>query len=324
MTTLVNLVRDDRRLVVTTSLCANPADRTLDRADVAPVQVLAGGGFEAIGWLQDMGELGLSAVAVLDDDRLLVADGDALFLACAGSDVKELPGHYSDLHEVIVDGDEILAANTGNDEVIIFDRITLEEKRRVRPRAAGQADGDEELDRFHLNQGLRLPNGDLVALVHHVNGKQLVTRLKARVLKSHGNGGVAGLDGASDVQLNLAAPHNIRVLSDGYLVFDSGRALGRRYDADWNEIMQFETAGWGRGCDVDEDAGLVFIGSSPPRLRYKKQLQGRATDRSIIEARRLTDGELVASEYVPDCEQINNVYLLDAAVYDRHFDRPAL
>ncbi|MDG2111131.1 MAG: hypothetical protein P8N02_00775 [Actinomycetota bacterium] len=321
MSELHDVVGPDRRMVVTTSLCANPDDRTMTRSDIAPVQLLTGHGFAAIDWLQPIGDLGLSALTIIDDNRLLVVDGDVIHVAQHGGGISELDGNYRDLHEVIVDGDEILAANTGNDEVVVLDRNTLTELRRVRPRAAGRADDAGEVDRFHLNQGLRLPSGELVALVHHVNGRQLVTRLKARVLKSHGNGGVAGLEGAPDVQLNLAAPHNIRVLSDGFLVFDSGRALGRRYDSSWKQVLEFETAGWGRGCTVDESADLVYIGSSPPRLRYKKQLQGRATDRPIIEARRLSDGQLVASEYVADCEQINNLYLFGTPEYERHFRR---
>jgi hypothetical protein len=132
---------------------------------------------------------------------------------------------------------------------------------------------------------------------------------------------VVGLDDTPDTPLNLAAPHNVRVLDDGYLVFDSGRALGRRYDRSWNQVLEFETAGWGRGCAVDEAADLVYVGSSPPRLRYKKQLQGRATDRPVVEARRLSDGGLVAKEYVDACEQINNLYLFGAGDYARHFDR---
>lgn len=321
MSELHELVGPDRRLVVTTSLCANPDDRVLTRPDVAPVQLLGAQGFAPIAWLLPIGELGLSALTVIDEQRLLVVDGDVILVAHHGGELEALDGSFHDLHEVIVDGDEILAANTGNDEVVVLDRISLAELRRVRPRSAERADDTEAVDRFHLNQGLRLPSGELIALVHHVNGRQLVTRLKARVLKSHGNGGVAGLDGAPDVHLNLAAPHNIRVLSDGFLVFDSGRALGRRYDRSWNQVLEFETAGWGRGCTVDEAADLVFVGSSPPRLRYRKQLQGRTTDRPIIEARRLSDGSLVASEYVADCEQINNLYLFDAAVYERHFTR---
>ena len=320
MTALHDLVGADRRLVVTTSLCANPADRELERGEVLPVQLLGEDGWSPIEWLKDMGELGLSALTVVDEDRLLVVDGDVIYVARRGAEITSLPGAYSDLHEVDVYGDEIVAANTGNDEVVVFDRSSLEELRRVRPHAAGAA-GAEEVDRFHLNQGLRLPDGSLAALVHHVDGRQLVTRIKARVLKSHGNGGVAGLEGAADVPLNLAAPHNIRVLSDGFLVFDSGRALGRRYDRSWNQVLEFETAGWGRGCTVDEDADLVYVGSSPPRLRYRKQLQGRATDRSVVEARRLSDGSLVAREYVPACEQINNLYLFDTDTYDRHFLR---
>lgn len=320
MVGLYDLVGDDRRLVVTTSLCANPADRELVREQVTPVHVLTDAGFVAIDWLRDMGELGLSALTVVDDRRLLVVDGDVIFLVHHGGSIEALPGIYNDLHEVDVDGEEILAANTGNDEVVVFDRATLDEKRRIRPPAAGAA-GDEVVDRFHLNQGLRLPDGQLASLVHHVDGRQLVQRIKAKVLKSHGNGGVAGLDGAPNVALNLAAPHNIRVLSDGFLVLDSQRSLGRRYDREWNEVLQFETAGWGRGCAVDEADDLIYVGSSPPRRRYRKQLQGRFTDQSVVEARRLSTGELVAHEYVPDCEQVNNLYLYDADTYDLHFAR---
>ena len=321
MTALQDLVGDARRLVVTTSLCANPDDRELIRADIAPVQVLADNGFTTIDWLQPFGELGLSALALLDPQRLLIVDGDVIHLAHQGGPIESLDGLYRDLHEVVVEGDEILAANTGNDEVVILDRSTLQELRRVRPQTAGSGDGIEAIDRFHLNQGLRLPSGELIALVHHVTGRQLVTRLKARILKSHGDGGVAGLEGGPNIPLNLAAPHNIRVLSDGFLVFDSGRAMGRRYDTSWTQVMEFETAGWGRGCAVDEDADLVYIGSSPPRLRYKKQLQGRATDRPVVEARRLSDGSLLASDLVSSCEQINNLYLFDTDDYQRHFDR---
>jgi len=320
MEALQDLVDNAHTMVVTTSLCANPADRKLERVDVAPVQVLDSDGFSPIEWLRDMGVLGMSALAVVDDERLLIVDGDIIYVAHTCGRIDTLPGSYSDLHEVDVYDDEILAANTGNDEVIIFDRDTLVERHRVRPSAASAA-SDEGVDRFHLNQGLRLPDGTLVALVHHVDGRQLVQRMKAKVLKSHGNGGVVGLDGAPNVELNLAAPHNIRVLSDGFMVLDSQRSLGRRYDRNWQQQLEFETAGWGRGCVVDEANDLVFIGSSPPRLRYRKQLQSRYTDRSIVEARRISDGSLVASAYVPNCEQINNLYLFDADVYRRHFQR---
>ena len=92
MTALHDLVGADRRLVVTTSLCANPADRELERGEVLPVQLLGEDGWSPIEWLKDMGELGLSALTVVDEDRLLVVDGDVIYVARRGAEITSLPG----------------------------------------------------------------------------------------------------------------------------------------------------------------------------------------------------------------------------------------
>ena len=310
---LAELVGEHRRLVVTASLNANPNDREMDPTEIQPVQVLDGTSFTPVEWLRHVGASGLSALTPLTDDRFLVVDEDVIYLA-VDRELTPLPISFSDLHEVTADHREVLAANTGTDEIVILDPQALTELRRIRPAVAQTDDPSSPVDRFHINQGLRLPSGELAALAHHVNGRQLLTRLKSKMLKSHGNGGVIGVEQTRTIPLSLKGPHNVRVLSDGYLVLDSGRSTARRYDRSWTQILEFPTAAWGRGCAVDEAADLVIIGNSPIRRRYRTADDDGLVDQPVVEAHRLSSGEVLGSVPLAGCEQINNVYLFASDV----------
>ncbi len=310
---LAELVGEHRRLVVTTSLNANPNDREMDPSEIQPVQVLDGTSFTPVEWLRQVGESGLSALTPLTDDRFLVVDEDVIYLA-VDRELTPLPINFSDLHEVTADHREVLAANRGTDEIVVLDPQALTELRRIRPTVAHTDDPSPQVDRFHINQGLRLPSGELAALAHHVNGRQLLTRLKSKMLKSHGNGGVIGVEQARTIPLSLKGPHNVRVLSDGYLVLDSGRSMARRYDSSWTQILEFPTAAWGRGCAVDEATDLVIIGNSPIRRRYRTTDDDGLVDQPVVEAHRLSSGEVLGSVPLAGCEQINNVYLFASDV----------
>ncbi|MGB0653748.1 MAG: hypothetical protein ACPGQL_11175 [Thermoplasmatota archaeon] len=321
-------------IVVTGSINAMRLDRKLDRADLRPVQVLDEDGWHPVPCMQAWGDLGVSSLAWHPEalERLYATTGgDLRCYDLDRSTVEEMaPADLDDVHEMAVIGDTLWLANTGRDEAVGIP-LARGEARRVdldRFRAdAPTARADQEVrNRFHGNQVFADHQGHLAALVHHVTGRQVLTKVAEKLLKKQGHGGVIDLETGEARDLGLSGPHSVRLdpSGTGYWVCDSGTAQLNHYDAAWNLVGQVATAGWGRGADWL--GRYLLAGSSPIRKRYLDIIPGAKEGPSTLEAFDAeADGRLAASCEVPNVEQINNVYRIDRRVAEQliAFEAPA-
>lgn len=316
-----DLLGDDAALVVTGSLAAKEADRTHGRDAIHPVHVVDVGGTRTVEGLDGFGEFGVGALVVAPDGAsALCSDGDRLWsLDLVAGGATELPVRdLVDVHEIEVDGDVLLLANTGRDELVELDaagreldRVPLAGFRAATPAAEGA------VDRFHANQFLRGPGGRRWALVHHVEGYQLLRKAATKVLKVQGDGGLVALDDGERRALRLTAPHSVTAVGEGWWIFDSGRSEVRRYDGALGHVGTAPTGGWGRGAAVDEARGVVWAGMSPIRRRYLGVVPGPHVDvPCTVEALRASDAASLGAVAIPDVEQVNNVYLVPRSVGD--------
>jgi len=314
-------MRPEVSVIVTGSLAAKVADRTHTRDEVRPVHVVDVDGVRAAPWFDDRGEHGVGALLVdPDGTSAWCSTGDDLLRLdlVAGTVVTVAVPELLDVHEIERDGAALLLANTGHDEVVVCDggsghvheRIDLAGFRTAR-------EGTDAADRFHLNQALVGPGNRRWALVHHVEGYQLMRKVATKALKVQGDGGLVALDDGERRVLRLTAPHSITHVGDRWWIFDSGRSELRIYDEALSHTSTTPTAGWGRGAVVDEMAGVVYAGMSPIRRRYLGVVPGRHVDAPcVVEVLAAADGRSQAMIEIPDIEQINNVYLVPSSVGD--------
>jgi hypothetical protein len=318
---------EDQALVVVGSLSTKPQDRSSTRQGIVPVQVVTSESASPVPFFADEGELGISSACFFDRRRMYFSLGDDLTeLDLEGGHIvqHDVPG-LSDVHEMTSHDGDLLMANTGKDEVVVFSpersrvvrRIALDRFRRaISDPSSNEASGRSEetheaVDRFHLNQVFPDSAGRSWVLVHHVNGKQLIKRVAEKVIKSHGNGGVINLSDGVSVPLQLHAPHSVRQVGDDYWVFDSGRGEARIYSQLWEQIGSVATVGWGRGAEVAADGAVVFAGMSPIRKRYLPFLPDRSCFQCCVEVFDATERRSLGSIVVENIEQINGVHLID-------------
>lgn len=310
-------------LVLAGSLSAKPQDRTLARDGIRPVQVITSDGVRAAPGFSGVGELGVSALAFLDGgERLFFSTGADLLEVDlgAGSVHRHVVGGLADVHEITVADGRLLIANTGADEVVIFsvearrvlDRHSLASFRSVSSTEASQneAEARSAVDRFHLNQAVVDHGGDMLVLVHHVNGKQTLKYVAEKVIKLHGDGGVLNLDRGAGHPLRLSAPHSIQAVGEEFWVCNSGRGELQRFSRYWEFLGTISTRGWGRGTALTPHGETLFVGMSPIRKRYLPFMASRSVARPSVEAFDVTIQRSVGVTEVGDIEQINNLYLL--------------
>ncbi|MEL7361939.1 MAG: hypothetical protein AAFN13_07690, partial [Bacteroidota bacterium] len=158
------LLRD--ALLVTGSLNAKEDDRTLDRSQIHPVQLVTTAGAQPLSYFDEIGDLGVSALALRPGSlRLFYTEGTDLFeldLATGTRTPHPIP-RLRDVHEIEFIGDTLWLSNTGYDEAVGYHPDTgatqREQLRRTEPHAdpvieelaAGQSDVST-IDRFHCNQ----------------------------------------------------------------------------------------------------------------------------------------------------------------------------
>ena len=233
-----DLISDDEALLVLGSLYwntfAKEDNRYHLREEIFPVQLVFDGRIHKLGYFQDWGELGVSSLAIVQDQ------GTVLYLT-TGSDLIELRitpevkyrrfdiPHLKDVHQIMLIDNMIWMANTGYDEAVAFDISAGEVARRIKLKVfrtpasiKGPGVEGEEIHRFHCNQVFRGLNGKLYGLVHHIAGKMLAMKVLSKVLVKQGTGGVIELESGKRHPLWLRAPHTVSIVGDEYWVFGSG------------------------------------------------------------------------------------------------------
>ncbi len=322
------LAAADLALVVCVTVHPRPPDRSMPRSELRGVQTFLDGEWIPHPELSRAGDAGMNSMARLPDGGgwVCCTGGELLWFHAASrrTVALDVPG-LDEAHDLLVDGDSVYIANTAADEHVVVslpDRAVVTRARLPR-RARGLVGWMPDLpagalihtrDRFHLNQVFRGADGDLWAVVHNVDGRQVLYAKLGEVLKAHGNGGVINLRTNRAVELGLSSPHTLRIAGERYVLFDSGRAEGCVYSFDWQEVGRFPTLAWGRGADVDEDAGLLAVGISPIRKRYAGRIPVLVADVSpAVEILDLRSFRSLGSLPVPRCEQVYGVHLLPRA-----------
>jgi hypothetical protein len=310
-------------LVVVGALATKPADRSLERHQINPVQVFTADGVAPVRAL-DCGEFGMSSLVIRpeagvvygssgnDFFRLDLDDGTVTALA-----IPDL----IDSHEITEIDGTLWIANTGRDEAVAFDLETEAVVRRVPVRPAGRSDAahpGETADKFHTNQVVRALDGKLYALVHHVDGKQIVKYVAQRLVKMQGNGGMIELETGRSVPLSLSGPHSVELVrSDEQWICDSRTGVLRVYDRNWLEQAQIACAGWGRGVSVSPASGHVYVGISAIRKRYLQVIPSSQHSENMVQVFDPAVRKLVGETRVANLETINNVYVVSRETAER-------
>ena len=239
------------KLLILGSMSANVADRSGSRKAIKSVQLLSlDGHAQNIPYFDQFGELGISSFAWSERQWFFSSGKDLYAIDPMSKEVGEIDvADLLDVHEMDVIDRRLWISNTGSDEVIALDAESLLVKARVQLRSLcgiGGGIAEEAIDKFHCNQVFKGLDGELYCLVHHVNGKQFVKRVAAKLIKSQGNGGVVRLRDGKRIGLSLHAPHTVTVVGNEYWVFDSGKcAIRKRYlgalsaSCDFNGVQVF-------------------------------------------------------------------------------------
>ena len=302
------------KIVVLGALNTKPRDRTMSRESIKPVQFFDGISWKNLDFFSNMGDLGMSSFGFhANSNRLFFSTGQQIsVLDINNGVVSDLQiDMVQDVHEMSVNGDSIWVANTGNDEALEIDVLSLKLRNRFSLR---ENTSSQNSDKFHMNQIFFDSRGSPLCLVHHVRGKQFLRQVKGRILKKQGDGGHIGLYTDEITELSLKAPHSIISSGKEYWVMNSGDQEINIYDKSWKLLEVIPTLGWGRGADISSDRKSIFIGISPIRKRYAGLIKESTTVEPIIQ---VFDSDLrTCSETIPigGIEQINNLYLLSDKV----------
>ena len=318
-------IEADEALVVVGALATKPADRSLERHQVNPVQVFTVDGVEPVRAL-DCGEFGMSSLVIRPDAGVVYGSSGNDFFRLDLDDGKVTDFAIADLvdsHEITEIDGTLWIANTGRDEAVAFDLATEAVVGRVPVRPAGRSEpaaagAGETVDKFHANQVTRGLDGKLYVLVHHVDGKQIVKYVAQRLVKMQGNGGVIELETGRAVALSLSGPHSIEAVGpDEQWVCDSRAGVLRVYDRQWLEQAQIACAGWGRGVSVSQSSRRVYVGISSIRKRYLQVIPSSQHSQNMVQVFDPAARALIGETRVADLETINNVYVVSRETGER-------
>lgn len=312
-------------LLIVGSLNANIADRNIKREEVKTVQSYTNGEFSEIPFFTSQGELGVSSICFQDIES-------TIWYYTTGADFKRLDletGQVDDIfipqlkgvHEITWINNSIWLSNTFFDEIIEFSIVEQKVVKRIKLQQAAnplKEVEENEVDpsnlkrqnKFHCNQIFADYDGKLKALVHHVNGEQIINRVAQKLLKSQGNGGVLDIENGSTKRLKLKAPHSVRMVNHQYWIFDSGHAQLNVYDKDWKLIKEVAMAGWGRGGDYSANSKIYYAGVSAKRNRY---LAFNEENRGENMVQCFNRNYNIEKDFVvPNIEQVNNIYIVSS------------
>lgn len=296
------------------SLNAKVEDRYMERKDVVSFQYFSKRDRLTIPSLNSIGKLGLSAMAQIDDS-IYITTGSQLFdFPLDGAPSKEVPmTDIIDVHEISVIDGKLWLANTGMNELTCYDPKKREVIERLKlPEVDIEGTSEDTIDTYHCNQCFTDEKGSLLAVVHHVDGKQHMVSTASRVinkLKKQGNGGVINSSTGEVIVSGMKGPHSARVLPDGtYVICDSGFFELCHFDKDWNLIRKASTKGWSRGVDIGNE--YIYVGVSETRKRYLNLFSGTAGIPNCILVFDIKTFELVHEIVLEDIEQVNNLYIM--------------
>lgn len=282
-------VTDAQHVVVLGGRAANLADRTVDWDPSNAAQVVSGAGAACIGIDPGPG-LGISS-AVSADSGVVAATETRVYFP------EGVVDGLVDVHEMSVVGSHVWVPSTGTNEVVKYEGKTEVERLSI-----GEG-------YHHCNQVFQSASNELLALVHHVRGRQFHRRVKGRLLKSHGDGGFIGLRRQRQLELGLSAPHSARVVNGENWVLDSGRAQVVRFDPEWAELGRIQLSGWGRGA-VQID-GTLWVGLSPLRRRYANASQIPPVSQPTVVGIDTATQEVVETIMIDGLDQINGLFVGD-------------
>ncbi len=298
-------------LIVVGGPAVSEKDRLVSVDSLRPVQVLGGDKFTALDGFSLPTNSGMSNLVSVDG-QLIWSSGDDLLVGSRHQH-RSLPvADLADVHEITIEDQHILIANTRADEAIVLDRTSLKVIERLRPRNEGI---------HHLNQAFVGLDGFRYALVHHLERRQLRKRVAGRLLKVQGDGGVINLDTGELHDLRLTAPHSARLINGQTWILDSGRARVLIYDNKWLSLDKIALAGWGRGAAVSADGQILWVGLSPLRPRYQGFVEGPSIPRPAIVAIDITTRHVIQTVPVEGVDQINGVHLINRTQLE--LDEPA-
>jgi len=322
-TIVQNFLADDEAIIITGSLNCNMDDRYLNREAIHPVQLFMDGELRPISYFDSWGDFGASSFTWLqtDTDKFFFTTGDSIYLFDVTQGIwqslSNLP--LKDVHEMELIDNVQWISNTGHDEVIGIDPLTGRISQRVAlkmmqrkshvEKLAATAEEIKTVDKFHCNQVTQSYDGQLLALVHHTSGQQIIRKVANKIIKNQGNGGVINLDTGESIDLKLKSPHNIRKINGNYWIFDSGNSRIHIYDKQWQLIKKINSAGFARGADITQ-SGVLCVGISETRKRYLDIIKGAKKVPNMLQFYSTKDHKLLAEIIIRDIEQINNVYVV--------------
>ncbi len=296
-------------------------DRQMRREDVVPFQYFSGTGVEnfSLPALNCMSTLGLSSLAHVGDSIYITTDSELFKFPIYSSQFIEIPiPGLKDIHEMTVIDGKLWLANTGMNELICYDPQTKDVSERLHlPEVEKCGDSEDIVDTYHCNQCFEDNKGELLALVHHVDGKQHMVSTASKVvnkLKKQGNGGVINTRTGEVMLKGLKGPHSARVLPDEtYVICDSGFLEICHYDSNWNLINKVSTKGWSRGVDIGKEH--IYVGVSETRKRYLNLFSGTAGVPNCILVYKIETFRLVHEIVLKAIEQVNNVYIMTPDIW---------
>jgi hypothetical protein len=282
------------------------------------MQALYEGRIVPVTYFDGWGELGISAMAWQggNPNTLYLTTGAELIrLNLEEKKWADLQlDHLSDVHEITCAEGKLWLANTGRDEVVVYDIAQAMITERIKLslyRDESVTNGTDVVRTFHCNQVFPGHDGHRYILVHHISGRQVKKRLRNRIIKSQGDGGVINMTTGKRIPLGLKAPHSVRRLQDQYWLLDSGHSTLNIYDTQWNLLTILKTHGWGRGADFSAENNSFYVGISAQRKRYLDLIPGHRQNVNMVQFFDTRTLEPKDQVIVPHVEQVNNLYVMN-------------
>ena len=293
---------------------AKADDRFLEREDLRPFQYIQGGQARQFPPLNALGEHGISSLVEIDG-TIYLATGWDLWAVRPGED--DAPQRLDveglvQIHELSVIAGQLWIASTGADQLVCYDPPSRTVVERLSLPGKPERKPDGITNTYHCNQVFADDHGELLALVHHVDGRQHLLTLASKVistLKKQGNGGIIKARTGEVLLDNLSGPHSVRKLRDGsWLVCDSCRSLVALYDQQWRLIRTLAARGWARGVAIGEK--YVYVGISATRKRYLSLMPNTAKVPNMILVYDPNSWEMVGEVVMQGIEQVTDVCMM--------------
>jgi hypothetical protein len=282
-------LREDEALVICGGMNRRREDRFLPPEAVHAVYVATSDELAASTWFDQHEPRTVTSLVWLPDrTNVVYATESQLFKLDTATGSAELlaVGGLDDIHELTGDGERVLVANTGFDEIVelglpdcrVTNRYPLGPFRGTRCRP----DPRSTTESFHANQAVVADDGALLALVHHCGGFRRLSNTRRKLVR-HGNGGTVNLETGETHNLGLHGPHSLRRRGTEWVVADSGRHELLFLSRTWEVERRIKLSGWSRGLDfVGNDK--IAIGISATTRRYARRGDRAKTGIEMVEA----------------------------------------